>query len=267
MIDLAFGQATSPGQRAVNEDALGVYVPRSRQESRSRGWLFAVADGVGGLEAGEVASARAVEVAVAGFAQSPEETSLASLLPRLVQHANAAVHDEGLRPGHRERGIATTLVLCALRNHVAHIAHVGDSRCYLIRGASAHPLTTDHTWVNEQRRLGLISASEAEESRSRHVLARTLGPERFVAADSTTAVLQPRDVLLLCSDGLSNALTSAQIARTLSQPGEPEVLAQALVDQALSADGSDNITALVIAIRAVEAMAMYRGRPYARSGA
>uniref|UniRef100_A0A7V4XQH1 Serine/threonine-protein phosphatase n=1 Tax=Acidobacterium capsulatum TaxID=33075 RepID=A0A7V4XQH1_9BACT len=267
MIDLAFGQATSAGHRAVNEDALGIYAPRSRQESRSRGWLFAVADGVGGLEAGEVASARAVQVAVEGFAQSPEETSLASLLPRLVQHANAAVHDEGLRAGHRERGIATTLVLCALRNHVAHIAHVGDSRCYLIRQGTAHPLTTDHTWVNEQLRLGLISAAEAAESRSRHVLARTLGPERFVTADNNTAMLQPRDLLLLCTDGLSNALTSAQIARTLSQSDDPEALAQALIDQALAADASDNITALVIAIRAVETMSMYRGRPYTRSGA
>lgn len=267
MIDLAFGQATSAGHRAVNEDALGVYAPRSRQESRSRGWLFAVADGVGGLESGEVASARAVQVAVEGFAQSLEETSLASLLPRLVQHANAAVHDEGLRAGHRERGIATTLVLCALRNHVAHIAHVGDSRCYLIRQGTAHPLTTDHTWVNEQLRLGLISAAEAAESHSRNLLARTLGPERFVTADSTTAMLQPRDLLLLCSDGLSNALTSAQIARTLSGPHDPEALAQILVDQALTADASDNITALVIAIRAVETMSMYRGRPYTRSGA
>ncbi len=266
MIDLAFGQATAPGQRPSNEDALGVYVPRSRQEARARGWLFAVADGVGGLEAGEVASARAVEVVLEGFAASPEDTSLASLLPRLVQHANAAVHDEGLRADRRERGMATTLVVCALRNHVAHIAHVGDSRCYLIRQGTALQLTADHTWVNEQRRLGLITAAEAAESASRHVLARTLGPERFVTADSTTAMLQTGDVLLLASDGLSNALSREQVARLASQPKEPEALAQELVDQAIAADGSDNITALVVAIRSVESMAMYRGRPYTRPG-
>ena len=267
MLDLAFGQATDPGRRPNNEDAMGVYIPRSRQEARSRGWLFAVADGVGGLEAGEIASAQAVQAVMQGFASAPEDTSLASLLPRLIQHANAAVRDEGLRADRRHKGIATTLVACALRNNFAQIAHVGDSRCYLVRHGEARPLTNDHTWVNEQRKLGLLSAAEAANSDSRHVLTRTLGPERFVAADSTAVTLHAYDLLVLCSDGIYGGLSTQDIARIASQSKDPEAIARDLVQQAIAADDADNATAQVISIRSVEAMSMYRGRPYTRSGA
>ena len=264
MLDVVYGQASDAGRvRPHNEDAVAAFIPRSRQESRSRGWMFAVADGVGGRDLGEVASAKAVEIMAEGFAQAAEGTSLASLLPRLIQHANAAVHDEGLQTDRRGRHMATTIVSCALRHDQAVLAHVGDSRCYQIRDGNANLLTRDHTWVTEQRRLGLITATEAEQSEKRHVLTRSLGPELFVTVETGSASLKPGDVLVLCTDGLYGAMYSEDIARIASQNKDAEKIARELVSYAVEVDGSDNATAQVIQIRSTEPMGMYRGRLYA----
>lgn len=267
MLEIEFGQATSPGTvRTNNEDCVGYFQPRSRQEGRSRGWLFVLADGVGGADFGEVASTKAVQVLCDGFAEGQENTSLLSLLPRLIQHANAAVHDEGLARERRGRPMATTIVACALRHDQAAIAHVGDSRCYHVRGGRANPVTHDHTWANEQRKLGIIASAEAGVAETRHLLTRSLGPELFVTPDTTSVGLCPGDRLVLCSDGLYNGLRDSDLARIASQPASLDQIAQDLVDSAVVADGSDNATAIVIAIHSVEAMAMYRGRLYSRPG-
>ncbi len=265
MLEIEFGQATHPGRvRTNNEDSTGVFCPKSRQEARSRGWLFVLADGIGGLDLGEVASAKAVEVICAGFAEAPESTFLPGFLPRLVQHANAAVHDEGLAQERRGKTMGTTVVACALRHDQACIAHVGDSRCYHVRDGRAVAVTHDHTWVNEQRKLGLVSEADAAKSESRHVLSRSLGPELFITVDTTTVSLRAGDHLVLCCDGLHGALPDGEIARIVSQPGDLDQLAQELVHAAVEADGSDNTTAQIIAVRSVEPMAMYRGRLYPR---
>ena len=267
MLEIAYGEATDPGRRPRNEDATGIFLPRSRREAQVRGWMFALADGVGGMNSGEIASSIAVQVLANGFAGAEEQTSHLSLLPRLVQHANAAVHDETLSPQWRHQRMATTIVACALRYDQATIAHVGDSRCYLIRNGRAESLTRDHSWVEEQRRQGLISEAEAAASESRHVLTRTLGLERFVTADSTTVGLRPGDTLILCSDGLYAKLDGEGMAAIAAETAEnPQSMAQELVQKAVSLDGSDNATAIVLSVRTVESMAMYRGRPYARPG-
>lgn len=265
MLDVIYGEATSVGQRARNEDATAAFIPRSRREAQVRGWMFALADGVGGLDAGEVASSKAVQVVAEGFAHADEQTSLVSLMPRLIQHANAAVYDEALNPQWRRQQMATTILACALRGDQATVAHVGDSRCYLIRDGRARRLTRDHTWVEEQLRQGLISEAEAGVSESRHILTRVLGRERYVEAEATTVGLRPGDCLILCSDGLHGVLGGSVLAQLASQqPEKPQAVAEDLVREAEELDGSDNATALVIRIRSVEAMAMYRGRPYAR---
>lgn len=265
MLEIEFGQASHPGKvRTNNEDCTGFFRPKSRQEARSRGWLFVLADGVGGLEMGEVASAKAVEVICAGFAQAPEHTSLLALLPRLIQHANGAVYDEGLTPERRGKPMGTTVVACAVRHDQACIAHVGDSRCYHVRDGHAVAVTHDHTLVTEQRRLGLISQAEAAASASRHVLTRSLGAELFVTADTTTVSLRAGDRLLLCCDGLHGALSESEIGRRVSRPGDLDDIARDLVHAAVDADGSDNTTAQIIAVHSVEPMAMYRGRLYPR---
>ncbi len=263
MLDVVFGQASDVGRvRPHNEDAAGAITPKSRQESRSRGWMFAVADGVGGLDLGEVASAKAIQVITEGFAQSIEGASLASLLPSLIQQANSAVHDEGLHSERRGRHMATTIVACALRHDQAIISHVGDSRCYQVRDGKVTQLTRDHTWVSEQRKLGLITAAEAERSESRHVLTRSLGPEMFVTVDTTSVSLRAGDRLVLCTDGLYGGLYPEDITRITAQNKDAETLARELVKYAVEVDGSDNATAQVIHVRSVEPMGMYRGRLY-----
>lgn len=263
MLEVTFGQASDTGKvRTNNEDAMGTFLPQSRQESRSLGWMFVVADGVGGLDLGEVASRKAIDVMLQGFSEAQAGTSLVSLMPRLIQHANAAVHDEGLRSDRRGKRMATTVVSCALRHDQAVISHVGDSRCYHVREGYAVPVTNDHTWVNEKRKLGLISAAEAAASESRHVLTRCLGPELFVTADTKSVSLQPHDLLVLCTDGLWGGVADREIARIASEGKNAESIAQALVNYAVEVDGSDNATAQVICVKSVEAMAMYRGRAY-----
>jgi protein phosphatase len=263
MLEVQFGQASDFGKvRTNNEDAMGSFIPASRQQARTHGYLFAVADGVGGMDLGEVASATAISVMTEEFASAQAGTMLISLLPRLIQHANAAVHDCTLAPEYRGRKMATTLVSCAIRYDQAVVSHVGDSRCYLVRNGKAKQITQDHTWVNEQRKMGLISASEMAESDSRHVLLRSLGPEMFIAPDTTAITLQPGDVLVLCSDGLHDELREAELSRIVSQNKNIDEIARELVARAVEIDGNDNTTAQVIRIRSVEQVGMYRGRPY-----
>jgi len=263
MLDVQYGQASDPGKvRTNNEDAMGCFIPGSRHEARSHGFLFAVADGVGGLDLGEVASATAISVVTQEFEQAQEGSMLMGLLPRLVQHANAAVHDCRLAPEYRGKNMATTLVTCALRHDQAVVSHVGDSRCYLVRGGRARQVTQDHTLVNEQRKMGLLSASDAAESESRHVLIRSLGPELFVSPDTTALTLQAGDVLVLCTDGLHDELREDAIAEIVSQQKPAIELARELVARAVEIDGNDNASAQVIRVRAVEQVGMYRGRPY-----
>jgi PPM family protein phosphatase len=263
MLDVVFGQATDPGKvRKNNEDSLGSFIPSSRHQARSHGFLFAVADGVGGMDLGEIASATAVSVLTEEFEKAQSGAMLISLLPRLVQHANAAVHDRTLAPEFRGKKMATTVVACALRHDQAVISHVGDSRCYLIRKGKARQITQDHTWVNEQKKMGLISASEIAESEARHVLIRSLGPEMFVSPDTTALTVQPGDVLVLCSDGLHDEMPEATLAEIASQNKGAEEIARELVDRAVDIDGNDNTTAQVIRVRSVEQVGMYRGRPY-----
>ncbi len=263
MLDVVFGQASDPGKiRTNNEDAMGSFIPSSRHQARSHGYLFAVADGVGGMELGEVASSTAISALIEEFAGAQSGAMLISLLPRLIQHANAAVHDLTLAAEFRGRRMATTLVACALRHDQAIVSHVGDSRCYLVRNGQAKQITQDHSWVNEQRKMGLISAGEMAESDQRHVLTRSLGPEMFVSPDTTALTLQPGDVLVLCTDGLHDEMSPAAIAAIVSQKKPMDELARELVAQAVENDGNDNTTAQVIRVRSVEQVAMYRGRPY-----
>ena len=263
MLDLQFGQASDFGKvRTNNEDAMGSFIPASRHQARSHGFLFAVADGVGGLDLGEVASATAISVLTDEFSKAQADTMLISLLPRLIQHANAAVHDKTLESEYRGKKMATTLVACALRYDQAIVSHVGDSRCYLVRNGKARQVTQDHTLVNEQRKMGLISAEDIRESESRHVLIRSLGPEMFVSPDTTAITLQADDVLVLCTDGLHDEMRENMIAAIVSQKKSAEEIARELVAKAVEIDGGDNTTAQVVRIRSVEQVGMYRGRPY-----
>jgi protein phosphatase len=263
MLDVQYGQASDPGKvRKNNEDSVGSFIPSSRHQARSHGYLFVVADGVGGMDLGEIASAKAIEVVTEEFGKAQSDSMLTGLMPRLVQSANSAVHDIRLTPEYRGKQMATTLVACALRHDQAVISHVGDSRCYLVRDGNSRQVTQDHTWVNQQRKMGLISAAEVAESDARHVLIRSIGPEMFVSPDTTAVTVRPGDVLVLCTDGVHDEMRDDQIAAIVSQDKDIQKIAEELVARAVEIDGNDNTTALVIRVRSVEQVGMYRGRPY-----
>jgi protein phosphatase len=263
LLELEFAQLSDRGRvRELNEDYLGHTAPDTAARARSHGWLFAVADGVGGHQDGEVASRLTVGTLLAGFEKAVAGEPHAPLLQRLVQAANEIVHDAGLASGAAGRSMATTVVACALRFDRATIAHVGDSRCYLIRRGHARALTRDHTLANEQFRIGIISAAQAAEVSSRHMLTRSLGSELFISADVSEHRVIPGDVLLLCSDGLHGAVSAADLAEAAGADADLHRAAERLVKLANDRDGSDNVSLQLIRVRSVERIGMYRGRPY-----
>jgi protein phosphatase len=263
MLDVEFTQITDAGRiRHHNEDYVGFVVPETPARARSHGWLFALADGVGGQDLGEVASRTAVESIVDGFRRAAGSESLSVLLPKLIQSANTRVYETGMSASPGGVSIATTLVACGLRFDRAVVAHVGDSRCYLIRHGHVTALTRDHTMVNEQARLRLISSQEAERAEHRNVLSRSLGNDLFVNVDTDDHQVHAGDVLLLCSDGLHGAVSPKDISQIMGSQPDLESAARGLVEIANERDGGDNISVQLIRIRSVERIGMYRGRPY-----
>ena len=263
MLDLEFAELSDPGlQRSNNEDAVGHVLPSGPAQVQSQGWFFAMADGMGGHEHGEVASQLAVKTALDGFRKIPKGVMHVSLLPRLVQEANAAVHDAGLATSLRGARMGSTFVAVALRFDSAVVTHVGDSRCYLFRGGKGTQLTRDHTMADEQMRLGLLSKEDAATGEGRHILTRSLGNELFVAADTITVNIIPGDLLLLCTDGLHGYVSDEAIQQILMSHADLDRAAAALIAAANAAGGQDNVSVQLIRVRTVERMGLYRGRPY-----
>ena len=263
MLDLEFAQLSDCGRvRGHNEDFIGHAAPGTEEGARARGWLFVVADGVGGHDLGEVASRTAVESLLASFRSAPAAEAPSALLPRIIRLANTKVYETGRASGPGGVSMATTVVACALRYDRALVAHVGDSRCYLIRRGEPRLLTSDHTVVGEQVRLGLLSQQEAAEASTRHLLSRSLGNDLFVNVDTDDHQVLAGDVLVLCSDGLHGPVSGADMAGVLAGHADLQAAARALVALANERDGSDNISVQLIRVRDVERVGMYRGRPY-----
>jgi len=262
-MDVEFTQLSDVGRvRQGNEDYLGHAVPGMPERVRSHGWFFVLADGVGGQDLGEIASRTAVETMIEGFRDAMAGEPHGALLGRLVQKANTSVIDAGHASGPTGTSMATTIVACALRYDRAAVAHVGDSRCYLIRQGQSLLLTRDHTVANEHVKLGILSADEAPYSPTSHVLSRCLGNELVVGAEISEHQVFADDVLMLCSDGLHGAVTTSEIAAVAGNGGDLARAAQRLVDIANQRDGSDNISVVLVRVRSVERVGMYRGRPY-----
>ncbi len=257
MLDIEFAEISDCGPvREHNEDFVGHLLPSTPEQVRTRGWLFTLADGVGGQDRGEVASRLTVETMLAETAKAAPAESPSALLTRCIQAANTRVYEAG------HGAIATTVVCCMLRFDKATIAHVGDSRCYLLRrGRPAQLLTRDHTVINEQVRLGIF-ADDAQRTMTRNVLSRSIGINMFVAPEVSEHTVTAGDMLLLCSDGLHGAVADEKIVRTATSAAELEEATQQLVTIANQSDGGDNVSVQLIRIKSVEAVGMYRGRPY-----
>jgi serine/threonine protein phosphatase PrpC/CRP-like cAMP-binding protein len=236
-------------KRAHNEDAYLV--------DEALG-LYAVADGMGGHAAGEVASAAALKAlrealteekavldSFAASATLEARERAAQLVERAVQTACAEVYALSMADPSR-RGMGTTLVALVACGRNAVLAHVGDSRVYLFRNDRAHQLTEDHTMVQEQLKRGLITKADAATAENRNVITRAIGVQRSVAVDTLVTELVPGDVYLVCSDGLHGYLGDDELPALLGQ--EKQRLVDLLVDLSLQRGGKDNITAIVIAV-------------------
>ena len=263
VLDVDFDQLSDTGLvRDHNEDSIGYLSPETPDSARERGWLFVLADGVGGHDRGEVASRMTVDSMVSDFRDAVAGDPLTSFLPRLIQKANLKVYEAAAETGPGGASMATTVVACALRFDRAVVAHVGDSRCYLIRGGRASLLTRDHTVPNEQLRMGLITTREASNAQTTNVLSRSLGPSMIVNVDVADHQVYSGDVLLLCSDGLHNSVRERDIEETLRSHSSLGEAAKTLVEMAKRRDGKDNISIQLIRVKGVERVGMYRGRHY-----
>jgi protein phosphatase len=263
MLDLEFAELTDTGRvRDHNEDYSGHVLPASGNDGRTHGWLFALADGVGGEERGEVASRTAIKTLIHGFRAAPRGEAHTVLMPRLVQTANTRIYELGRASSPGGSRMATTVVACALRYDRVVVAHVGDSRCYLIRRGLASQITRDHTVVAEQVRMGLLSARQAAEAQTRHLLSRSLGPDLFVNVEIGDRQVHVDDVLLLCSDGLHGAVDGVEMGEIVRWNPDLHTAAAKLIVLANERDGGDNASVQLIRVRDIERMGMYRGRPY-----
>jgi serine/threonine protein phosphatase PrpC len=224
--------------------------------------LFVVADGMGGHAAGEVASRVAVDAIsefVALTAGDDEITWPFGLdesisydgnrLKTAIRHANRRVLEVTKERAEYE-GMATTVAAVLVEGEVAHLAHVGDSRIYLLREGQFTQLTTDHSWVNEQVKSGIISPDQARTHPLRNVVTRALGGRVELNVDMQTHPMKQGDVLLLCSDGLTTMVPDDVIAGILTGAGDDLALAaRSLVDEANSRGGEDNVTVLLLGFR------------------
>jgi len=223
--------------------------------------LFAVADGMGGQLAGEIASAMAVDVlrdhlergAAAGEAlvgnvdqrHSPTANRLASGIRR----ANQVIHAAGKSKA-AWRNMGSTLVAAQLHDQRLAIAHVGDSRIYLIRGGSIIQLTDDHSLVAEQQRQGLISQAEAERSPLKNIITRALGEGPQIEVDLSDLDLIDGDRILLCSDGLTNMVDDRAILAVVGAEDDPQRACDTLIATANAGGGRDNITVVLVYVAA-----------------
>ncbi|MET0615963.1 MAG: Stp1/IreP family PP2C-type Ser/Thr phosphatase [Thermoleophilaceae bacterium] len=217
-------------QRSANEDSLVVRPP-----------LFAVADGMGGAKAGEVASAVAVEaVERARESGEPAEAQLAGI----VRDANRRIYDLAVADESR-RGMGTTLTLAKVHGNEVSLAHVGDSRAYRMRDGELAQLTRDHSLVAELERSGQITPEAAEHHPQRSIITRALGPEPDVEVDTYTLAGRDGDVFLICSDGLTSMISDDEVTSILRSAPSLDDAAEALVRAANQSGGKDNITVIL----------------------
>lgn len=216
------------------------------------GSLFLVADGVGGHQAGEVASKMAADIMGSCFKRKEpylegydENYSMASnRLASAIRLANKAVHEASKSASHK--GMASTVAAVHISDDMLSIAHVGDSRAYLIRAASIIQLTDDHSVVNEQVRDGLMTKEQAKSSHLKHVVTRALGPSETVDVDVDEVPAMDGDRVIICSDGLTDMVSDEFILKTVISSDEPKKACARLVNAANKNGGKDNITIVAI---------------------
>jgi protein phosphatase len=234
-----FERTDTGRQRRGNEDAFYARAP-----------LFAVADGMGGAQAGEVASHLAVEVLEQGLPDGAG--SIEERLRARVREANTRIM-ESAQADDARAGMGTTLTVAYVGEDDLTVAHVGDSRLYRLRDGTFERLTDDHSLVEELVRQGKLTPEEADEHPQRSIITRALGAEEGVEADSTTWAGRDGDVYLICSDGLTSMIPEAHVAQILAEAPSLASAGRMLIDAANDAGGRDNITVVLFRLEDVAA--------------
>jgi PPM family protein phosphatase len=238
-VDDAAYRTDTGRQRNANEDSLFTRNP-----------VFVVADGMGGAQAGEVASKAAAEAFDRELPAQPPER----ILEQTIKAANRTIHAQAQSdPALAGMGTTTTAAIVDPEAEEVAIGHVGDSRAYRFRAGKIERLTRDHSLVEEMRRKGQLTEAQAEDHPQRSIITRALGPEPEVEVDLQTVPAQAGDVFLICSDGLTTMLDDDHIARLLARASTMQAAVRALVDEANRAGGRDNIS--VVAFRLEDAAA------------
>jgi PPM family protein phosphatase len=243
--------------REDNQDAIRLS-PAHGDHPTERGELYAVADGMGGYAHGGVASALALEKLFEAFYAENSGPS-APALRRGVESANLAIYQQAQRLGAGRMGTTLTAVnICGRR---LHLAHVGDSRAYLIRAGRATCLTTDHTRVGELVRMKVLSPDKVRSHAQRSILTKCLGLELFVQPDLSELALREDDRLVLCSDGVWSVIEDDEFAHCVRPPGGMEAYGQRLIDLALERHSDDNVSVVVVHVHAFSPAAPHAEQP------
>ena len=246
VVDTLLGAKTDLGcVRENNEDKFEFFQPDDEDVLATKGSFYAVADGMGGHAAGQIASEIALKTSIRAYYADPSPVVEESLRAA-IQQANGLIYDAARAISERN-GMGTTFTALVVRGEEAFIAQVGDSRCYRLRGNRIDQLTDDHSWVNEQVKRGALTLEEAECSPFKNVITRSIGNAPSVDVDIYTEELEEGDQFLLCSDGLSNEV-SADEMRDAMKRNSPSRAAWNLVDLALERGGRDNCTLLILKI-------------------
>ena len=258
-LEVGLGSDTGP-TRALNEDYVDYFLPSDETQSRLKGAIFVVADGMGGHLAGEVASKEAVKRVIEEYYADPSPDPGESL-GRAVRAANRLVHEHA-SSDLAKAGMGTTLVVTVILGSRVYIANVGDSRAYGINKDTITQVTRDHSWVEEQIEAGILTREKAQGHPQRNVITRALGRRETVEVDLFEGKLLAGDALLLCTDGVSGPLTEEQMAQAVRSL-QPSAAAAQLVSQAGAEGGTDNASALIV--RAIDPDT-YQGTPALPAG-
>ncbi len=244
---IKFGAKTDLGRiRENNEDKFDFFEVEDPTLLAVRGCLYAVADGMGGHAAGQIASEMALKTLVSNYYNSPNEDIATSLLES-IQAANGAVYGVSQMVAERS-GMGTTLTVAVIAEDRVYVGQVGDSRAYLIRDGAIRQVTHDHSFVAEQVRAGALTEEEAELSPYRNIITRSIGNQETVEPDVFIEEVHVGDVWVLCSDGLTGHVQADEI-RAIGSTQSPTEIARQLIELANSRGGRDNITVFAISIR------------------
>jgi len=247
--------------RPNNEDWAEYETPRDPDLLAQKGILLVVADGAGGHERGQEASRTAVKTVISTYYGDASPDVAASLV-NAFKVANAEVFQLSARSS-GDKNAMTTLVAAVIRGNELYVAHVGDSRAYLVRGDAIQQLTEDHSWVEEQKRAGVLTEEQARRHPQRSLITRAIGADRDVQVDTNRFTLQPGDAVVLCTDGLTGQMSDEEIKNYVTtQP--PREAAQRMIDEVNRRGGFDNITVLIAKTQQTQAMPARSGPPVVR---